>query len=82
MTTDVSHHLSIHVWDVVGDYEVDVLDGSDNVVRTLTVTDAAEVTYTAAQQSADGISAPFDVIIYQMSDQVGRGIPRRATING
>lgn len=63
-------------------YEVDVLDGSDAVVRTLTVTDATEVTYTAAQQSTDGISTPFDVIVYQMSDQVGRGIGRRATING
>lgn len=63
-------------------YEVDVLDGSDTVVRTLTVTDATEVTYTAAQQVADGISTPFDVIVYQMSDQVGRGIGRRATING
>ena len=63
-------------------YELDVLDGSDNVVRTLTVTGSTQVTYTAAQQSADGITTPFDVIVYQMSDQVGRGIGRRATING
>ena len=63
-------------------YEVDILDGSDVVVRTLTVTDAPQVTYTAAQQVTDGISTPFDVIVYQMSDQVGRGIGRRATING
>lgn len=63
-------------------FEVDVLDGSDNVVRTLTVTDATTVTYTAAQRSSDGISAPFDVIVYQISDIVGRGTGRRATING
>jgi hypothetical protein len=63
-------------------YEVDVLDGSDNVVRTLTVTDATSVVYTAAQQSTDGISSPFDIIVYQLSDQVGRGIGRRTTING
>jgi len=63
-------------------FEVDVLDGSDNVVRTLTVTDATAVTYTAAQQSSDGISTPFDVIVYQISDIVGRGTGRRATING
>ena len=63
-------------------FEVDVLDGSDNVVRTLTVTDDTAVTYTAAQQSSDGIGAPFDVIVYQISDIVGRGTGRRATING
>jgi hypothetical protein len=77
-------------WDYIDDvplneayerYEVDVLDGSDNVVRTLTVTDATSVVYTAAQQSTDGISTPFDVIVYQISDQVGRGIGRRTTIN-
>jgi hypothetical protein len=78
-------------WDYIDDvplneaferYEVDVLDSSDTVVRTLTVTDATQVTYTAAQQVTDGISTPFDVIVYQISDQVGRGIGRRATING
>lgn len=65
-------------------YEVDIMDsvGGTTVVRTLTVTDATEVTYTAAQMSADGISTPFDVIVYQMSDIVGRGTGRRATING
>lgn len=78
-------------WDYIDDvplneayerYEVDILDGSDNVVRTLTVTDATSVVYTAAQQTADGVSTPFDIIVYQLSDQVGRGIGRRATING
>ncbi len=59
-----------------------MLDGGDNVVRTLSVTDATTVTYTAAQQTTDGISAPFDVTIYQLSERVGRGIGRRATLNG
>lgn len=63
------------------EYEIDVLDGADNVLRTLTVTDATTVTYTAAQQTADSVPDPFDVIIYQMSDTIGRGNPRRATIN-
>lgn len=63
-------------------YEIDVLDGSDDVVRTIAVTDATSVVYTAAEQTADGISTPFDIIVYQLSDQVGRGIGRRATING
>jgi hypothetical protein len=78
-------------WDYLSDipmseaylqFEVDILDGSNNVVRTLTVTNATSVVYTAAQQSTDGISAPFDIIVYQISDLVGRGIGRRATING
>ena len=78
-------------WDYIDDvplseshlkFEVDVLDSSNNVVRTLAVTDATAVTYTAAQQSSDGISTPFDVIVYQISDIVGRGTGRRATING
>lgn len=60
-------------------YEVDVLNGSEVVVRTLTST-SPEVTYTSAQQATDGISTPFDVIVYQISDQVGRGIGRRQTI--
>ena len=63
-------------------YQVDVLDGGGSVVRTLSVTDTTEVAYTAAQQSTDGITVPFEVDVYQMSDQVGRGIARRATING
>lgn len=63
-------------------FEVDVLDAMDNVVRTLSVTDATEVVYTATDQATDGISVPFDVIVYQMSEYVGRGTGRRATING
>ena len=63
-------------------YEVDVLNGSDVVVRTLTVTSATQVTYTAAQMASDGIVTPFDVIVYQIGETVGRGIGRRATING
>lgn len=78
-------------WDYVTDvplneayekYEIDILNGSNVVVRTLTMTSATSVVYTAANQSADGISVPFNVNIYQMSDQIGRGIARRTTING
>lgn len=63
-------------------YEVDIMAsvGSNTVVRTLSVTGSATVTYTAAQQSADSVTSPTDVIVYQMSDQVGRGTGRRATI--
>ena len=64
-------------------YEVDVMTsvGGSTVARTLTVTGSASVTYTAAQQATDGITAPFDVIVYQISDQVGRGTGRRSTLD-
>jgi hypothetical protein len=60
-------------------YEVDILDGSSQVVRTLTTSNPA-VTYTSAQQSADGITAPFNIRIYQISDSVGRGIAKESTV--
>jgi Ni/Co efflux regulator RcnB len=56
-------------------YEVDVLDGSGNVVRTITVTGTNTFTYLGADLAADGfsLSALPDVNVYQMSDAVGRG---------
>lgn len=55
-------------------YEVDILDGS-TVVRTFTGLSTPEVTYTAAQQTADFGSTQNEirVAVYQMSDLVGRG---------
>lgn len=61
-------------------YEVDVLNPSDVVVRTIGVT-TTSATYTSAQMSSDGIVAPFDVIVYQISSVFGRGTGRRATIS-
>lgn len=64
-------------------YEVDIFAvGSSTVVRTLTVTDATQVTYTGAQRASDNLTGSFDVNVYQLSDTVGRGTGRRATING
>ena len=59
-------------------YEVDVMDGA-TVARTLTVTDATQVTYTAAQQVTDFGTEQTTVTfrVYQISARVGRG--RRAT---
>ena len=62
-------------------YEVDVLDGSDNVVRTIAAA-TSSAGYTAAQQSADAIAPPFDIIVYQLSATYGRGTGERATIDG
>lgn len=61
-------------------YEVDILVGS-TVVRTLTST-APVVQYTAAQQSADGITpgSAVSLRVYQMSTVRGRGFPGAATV--
>ena len=64
-------------------YEVDILSvGGSTVTRTLSVTDATQVTYTNANRISDNLTGDFDVIVYQLSDIVGRGTGRRVTING
>lgn len=62
------------------EFEIDVIAGG-NVVRTITV-NATSAEYTAAQQTADGLTPgdPVTVDVYQISDSRGRGLPRRATI--
>jgi hypothetical protein len=61
-------------------YEIDVLDGAE-VVRTLTAA-SASVVYSAAQQVTDfgSAQASVDVVVYQMSDVVGRGVGREGTL--
>jgi hypothetical protein len=61
-------------------YEINILDGLD-VVRTLTST-TPTVTYTAADQTTDFGSpqSSVDIVIYQMSETVGRGIAATATV--
>lgn len=63
-------------------YEVDVLDApGGNVLRTITAT-SETASYSAAEQTTDGLTPgdPVDVVIYQMSDSIGRGFPRTAEI--
>lgn len=53
-------------------YEIDFIDSSSVVKRTVTVTAATTYTYTSAMVSADGTSGgTFKV--YQISDRAGRG---------
>lgn len=61
-------------------YELDILDGS-MVKRTIAVSSPA-ATWTAAQQTADfGIApASVSVVVHQISQTVGRGTGRAATI--
>lgn len=61
-------------------YEVDVMSGA-TVLRTLTAT-SPSVTYSASDQTADGITPgnPVSVRVYQLSDVRGRGHPAAATV--
>jgi hypothetical protein len=62
-------------------YEVDVLDGTGAVVRTLAGSTPA-VTYTADAQTTD-FGAPqssISIAVYQLSAAVGRGLAGRATL--
>lgn len=61
-------------------YEVDILQGS-TVLRTISVT-SESATYTAAQQTSDGLTPGnlVEVAVYQISSERGRGYPASATI--
>jgi hypothetical protein len=62
-------------------YEIDVYDNGD-IVRTITGLSSESASYTAAQQTADGLTPgdPVHVKIYQVSSEVSRGRPLDATI--
>jgi hypothetical protein len=62
-------------------YEVDILDG-DDVVRTIDSLSSETASYSAAEQTTDGLTPgdPVDCVIYQMSATVGRGFGREATV--
>ena len=61
-------------------YEIDIFDGA-TVVRTITAS-AQTLSYTAAEQTTDGLTPGDPVIcdIYQLSETKGRGYAARATI--
>lgn len=64
------------------EYELDVLDApGGTVLRTLT-TSTPDVTYNAADVTSDfgGVPAEIDVVVYQISADVGRGFGRAVTI--
>lgn len=64
-------------------YEVDLIDTGGMVDQTKTTTsDSVGVTFTVADRTGAGYGAndAFTVVIYQMSEAVGRGLPRRVTI--
>lgn len=62
-------------------WEVDVIDASGTVLRTIaTATNAAS--YTAAQQTTDGLTPgdPVRVLVYQIGDTIQRGEAAEATL--
>jgi hypothetical protein len=63
-------------------YEVEILDGGGDVVRTITDLASPTASYSAADQTTDGLTPgdPVAVRVYQMSGRVGRGIPGSATV--
>lgn len=56
------------------EYSIDIYDNG-SVVRTISVSDATTASYTAAQQTTDGLTPgdPVHLKIYQVSSSVGRG---------
>lgn len=60
-----------------GDYEIDILTPTipHTVLRTIKADGATSATYTASQQTADGLTLGDALFfrVYQMSDAVGRG---------
>lgn len=61
-------------------YEIDILSGA-TVVRTVATT-VETLTYTAAQQTTDGLTPgdPVDLEVYQISETRGRGFAAEATV--
>lgn len=64
------------------EYEVDILDSSGTVVRTLDGLTTASASYTAAQQTTDFGSpqALISIVVYQISAIVGRGYGTRISV--
>ncbi len=61
-------------------YLVRVIDSAGAVRREATTSTPAW-TYPAAQQAADGVSAPFDIAVAQISASFGPGLFRRITVS-
>ncbi len=62
-------------------YNVSILDANGLEVRSIEVDDAETVVYTAAQSDTDfgtdldPITDTVDIVVYQISDDIGRGFP-------
>jgi hypothetical protein len=64
-------------------YDLEILDSSGAVVRTLSGLGEHDYTYTAAQQGADfpgGLPNPLTIAVYQLSSLLGRGHQAKETL--
>jgi len=64
-------------------YQIDIYDDAHvDVVATKTIDEAQEYFYPASNQTSDGITPglPMKIMIYQMSDFVGRGYGKEAIL--
>lgn len=61
-------------------YSVRVMQGTTVIRETTTVSPAW--TYSAAQQTSDGVTAPFTIEVAQLSETFGAGLYARIEING
>lgn len=63
-------------------YEIDILDGVGDVVRTIKPLTTTFANYSASQQITDfgSVQSSVDIEIFQISAQVGRGFPGKATV--
>jgi hypothetical protein len=58
-------------------YDIEILDVSSNVIRTISAVSSPSLTYIAADIASDfpsGLPSPFRFIVYQLSSTVGRGV--------
>ncbi len=59
-------------------YQIRVLDG-EAILREVTVS-SPDWVYTAAMQTADGLAAPFNIDVAQISNSFGVGLARRVVV--
>jgi len=78
---DWSNFVEVPIGEDSESYDVDILNASDVVLRTLTAT-TNTVTYTSAQQVTDfgSAQASIRVRVYQISATVGRGFAASGTL--
>jgi len=64
-------------------YDVEILDASSNVIRTISAISSPSFTYTAADIAFDfpsGLASPFRFTVYQLSSVFGRSVGKTAAI--
>ncbi len=64
-------------------YDIEILDGSSNVIRTFSSILSPSLVYTAAQIASDfpsSVPSPFRFTVYQLSSTFGRGVGKAKAV--